>query len=130
MNTAVLKRSVVLNGRKTSVSLENEFWDALHEIANSRKISMPTLLDEIEHSRNTINFSSAIRIFVFSKLRKDAVSAQHHRPDGQNLRARAEECRVLAETFGHPETRATMLSIADDYERMAAQIGRSTTNKQ
>jgi len=124
MNTAVLKRSVVLNGRKTSVSLENEFWDALHEIANSRKISMPTLLDEIEHSRNTINFSSAIRIFVFSKLRTGGVSAQHHRPDGRNLRARAEECRVLAETFLPPETRATMLRIADDYESMAAQIDR------
>ena len=38
MDVPNLKRSIVLDGRKTSVSLENEFWTGLHEIAASQKI--------------------------------------------------------------------------------------------
>jgi hypothetical protein len=39
--------------------------------------------------------------------------------DGRAWRARAEECRAIADTFENPETRAKMLAVADDYERMA-----------
>lgn len=39
--------------------------------------------------------------------------------DGRAWRARAEECRAIADTFENPETRAKMLAVAADYERMA-----------
>ncbi len=39
--------------------------------------------------------------------------------DGKAWRARAEECRAIADTFDNPETRAKMYRVADDYERMA-----------
>ena len=40
--------------------------------------------------------------------------------DNITWRARAEECRALAQTFSNPETRRKMLAVASDYERMAA----------
>ena len=66
MQTAVIKRSIVLNGHKTSVSLENEFWNALREIAGREGTTMSTLVGKIDHDRNSCNLSSAIRVFVFS----------------------------------------------------------------
>jgi predicted DNA-binding ribbon-helix-helix protein len=70
MKSAVIKRSVVVNGRKTSVSLENEFWDALRQVAKQSNLSVASLLGEIERSRTTINLSSAIRIFLLNHFRK------------------------------------------------------------
>jgi predicted DNA-binding ribbon-helix-helix protein len=69
MKSAVIKRSVVVNGRKTSVSLENEFWDALRQVAKQSNVSIARLLVEIERSRTTINLSSAIRIFLLNHFR-------------------------------------------------------------
>ena len=40
--------------------------------------------------------------------------------DSNTWRVRAEECRALAQTFSHPDTRRKMLEVASDYERMAA----------
>ena len=65
MKTAVIKRSIVISGRKTSVSLENEFWYGLLEIAVYEKMTVPTLVERIDDRRKTVNLSSAIRIFVF-----------------------------------------------------------------
>jgi predicted DNA-binding ribbon-helix-helix protein len=121
MNTAVIKRSIIVGGRKTSISLENEFWDALRGIASARNISITELVEQIERDRKTLNLSSAIRTFVFNNLRKDvaALGSRRQSPDSESLRARGEECRVLAESFADAETRATLLRIADDYDRMA-----------
>jgi predicted DNA-binding ribbon-helix-helix protein len=69
MNSAVIKRSVSFNGRKTSVSLENEFWDALREIAERANLPLPKLVDQVDKDRTTCNLSSAIRIFVFNHFR-------------------------------------------------------------
>jgi predicted DNA-binding ribbon-helix-helix protein len=66
MKTAVIKRSIVIDGRKTSISLEDEFWYGLLEIAVYEKMTVPILVKRIEHRRKTINLSSAIRIFVFN----------------------------------------------------------------
>jgi predicted DNA-binding ribbon-helix-helix protein len=71
MKSAVIKRSVVVNGRKTSVSLENEFWDALRQVAKQSNVSVAMLLVEIERSRTTINLSSAIRIFLLNHFRTE-----------------------------------------------------------
>src|SRR5690242_13860089 len=65
MKSVVIKRSVFINGCKTSISLEDEFWDALREIAEQSKLGLSKLLEQIDQDRNNINLSSAIRVFVF-----------------------------------------------------------------
>jgi predicted DNA-binding ribbon-helix-helix protein len=69
MKSVVIKRSILINGRKTSVSLENEFWDALHEIAEHENVAISALVEKINEGRNNINLSSAIRVFVFNHYR-------------------------------------------------------------
>ena len=125
MKTAVIKRSIFINGRKTSVSLENEFWAGLHEIAKSRKTTAAELVGEIDRQRTTVNLSSAIRIYVYNYFRSkegghaEGNPAQHHL-DGRSLRAQADKYRGLAEGLKDTETRTPMLRIAEDYEQMAA----------
>jgi predicted DNA-binding ribbon-helix-helix protein len=109
------KHSIFVNGRKTSVSLENEFWAGLHGIAKSRKTTAAKLVGEIDRQRSTVNLSSAIRIYVYNYFR----SIEDHL-DGRTLRARAYKYRALAEELKDTETRTSMLRIAEDYEQMAA----------
>ena len=65
------KRSVVIAGHRTSLSLEQPFWDALKEIASGRGVSLARLLAEIDASRQG-NLSSAARLFVLDALRRTA----------------------------------------------------------
>ena len=67
--TDVIKRSIYINGHKTSVSLENEFWQGLREIAGRDRATITTLVEQIDRARNTCNLSSAIRVFVFNHFR-------------------------------------------------------------
>ena len=62
------KRSVVVAGHRTSVSLENVFWDHLRKIAKSRRISVNELVTQIDQSRDG-SLSSAIRVFILKDLR-------------------------------------------------------------
>ena len=73
--SAVMKRSVVLDGHKTSVSLENEFWSALHEIAGREKTNVSKLVARIGHDRTNINLSSTIRVFVLNYFRSQDTSS-------------------------------------------------------
>ncbi|MDO9411265.1 MAG: ribbon-helix-helix domain-containing protein [Pseudolabrys sp.] len=68
--TAIIKRSVMLNGVKTSVSLEEAFWAGLKDIARQRGKTIAGMLSEIGASKNTGNLSSAIRMFVFEHIRR------------------------------------------------------------
>lgn len=61
------KKSVVLFGHATSVSLENEFWQALQNIADNRQTSVSALIAQIDKNRTT-NLSSAIRVFILKQL--------------------------------------------------------------
>jgi predicted DNA-binding ribbon-helix-helix protein len=72
MQTAVIKRSIVLDGHKTSVSLENEFWHGLREIAVRENTALSTLVGKIDRDRNSCNLSSAIRVHVFNYFRAQA----------------------------------------------------------
>ena len=71
---AVVKRTVTVGGHKTSVSLEDAFWDSLKDIAARRGISLSTQLASIDTHRNTGNLSSAIRLFVLDYFRTRAIS--------------------------------------------------------
>jgi predicted DNA-binding ribbon-helix-helix protein len=69
MKSTVIKRSVVLAGRKTSVSLEDPFWTALKEIAGGRDSTLSDLVVSIDTDRQHANLSSAIRLFVLEHYR-------------------------------------------------------------
>ena len=69
MKFAVIKRSISIDGLKTSVSLEDEFWYGLLEIAEYKKITVPALVKQINQTSKTDNLSSAIRLFVFRYFR-------------------------------------------------------------
>ena len=60
----VLKRSVVINGHKTSISLEQDFWMALGEIAATQNASISEFVTVIDRDRKHDNLSSAIRLYV------------------------------------------------------------------
>lgn len=62
------KRSVVVAGHRTSISLEDAFWRALAEIARTRGISLNALVSEIDEERGG-NLSSAIRVYVLDWYR-------------------------------------------------------------
>jgi predicted DNA-binding ribbon-helix-helix protein len=64
MDSPVIKRSVVIAGHKTSVSLEDAFWIALKEIAASRQMNLSELLTSIDSERQQGNLSSCLRLFV------------------------------------------------------------------
>ena len=64
MKSPVVKRSIVIAGHKTSVSLEDAFWSALKEIATGRRITLSDLVGAIDAQRQHGNLSSAIRLFV------------------------------------------------------------------
>ena len=65
------KRSVVIAGHKTSVSLEPDFWDAIKEIAGERGISVNQIIRDID-SGHEGNLSSAIRLYVLRHYRARA----------------------------------------------------------
>jgi predicted DNA-binding ribbon-helix-helix protein len=70
VQSVVKKRSVVVGGRKTSTSLENEFWEALRDIAQSLKMPLSALLATIKAEYQKNSLSSAIRVFVLNYYRK------------------------------------------------------------
>ena len=62
-----VKRSVVVSGHRTSVSLENPFWDVLTQIATDQNVSLNKLITEVDQQRDG-NLSSALRVFILTKL--------------------------------------------------------------
>ena len=62
------KHSLVIAGHATSVSLEQEFWDVLKEIADRRGIALAALIAEVDATREE-NLSSALRLHVLRALR-------------------------------------------------------------
>ena len=66
MKSTVPKRSIVLAGHKTSISLEDAFWRALKDIAGSRRTTLSDLISSIDHERERGNLSSALRLFVLN----------------------------------------------------------------
>jgi predicted DNA-binding ribbon-helix-helix protein len=72
--SAVLKRSIVIEGHKTSVSLEDEFWESFKEIANERGMTLAAMIGAIDGDRKHANLSSAIRLFVLGAYRDQLAS--------------------------------------------------------
>lgn len=72
MKSLVVKRSIVIAGHKTSVSLEDAFWSGLKEIAQAQRITLSNMVAEIDTQRRQGNLSSAIRLFVLDRVRSRA----------------------------------------------------------
>lgn len=72
------KRSIMVAGHATSVSLEQEFWDVLRDLAEARGLSVNQLVADIDLGRDG-NLSSAIRVFVLQQ-----VSGQRKAPGGSD----------------------------------------------
>ena len=63
LESQILKRSLAIDGHKTSISLEAAFWSALKEIAAREGISVPTLVSRIDTDRQHPNLSSVVRLY-------------------------------------------------------------------
>ena len=70
----VVKRSLVIAGHRTSVSLEDAFWRRLRAIGVERGVSLNRLAAEVDAARGEANLSSALRVFVLETI--DAGSGQ------------------------------------------------------
>jgi predicted DNA-binding ribbon-helix-helix protein len=76
MKSPVIKRSIVIAGHKTSVSLEDAFWQGLKEIADERSMTLSDLVSSIDTDRRHGNLSSAIRLFVLDHYRNSGTVAE------------------------------------------------------
>lgn len=66
----VVKHSLVIAGHRTSISLEQDFWDGLRAIAARRELSLSALVAEIDATRGRANLSSAVRVHVLRNLHR------------------------------------------------------------
>jgi predicted DNA-binding ribbon-helix-helix protein len=64
MKSTIIKRSVIVNGHRTSVSVEDAFWTELKSIARYKEMSLADLITSIDRDRQASNLSSALRVFV------------------------------------------------------------------
>jgi predicted DNA-binding ribbon-helix-helix protein len=69
MKSTVIKRSVIIDSHKTSVSVEDAFWESLRKIAEGRNQTLSHLISSINKDRQFANLSSAIRLFVLQHYR-------------------------------------------------------------
>lgn len=72
MTGGVIKRSIEIAGHRTSVTLEDAFWNGLRDIAKARDTSVRSLVAEIDAGRGEHNLSSAVRLFVLAYYRDEA----------------------------------------------------------
>jgi len=90
MKSMVVKRSIVVSGHKTSVSLEDAFWSGIKEIASGRNITLSDLVTAVDSERQQGNLSSAIRLFVLDFYRNQLADIKDRRDDAEgHLKAEA-----------------------------------------
>ena len=81
MKSAVVKRSIMLRGHQTSVSLEDAFWQGLKEMARSNNMNVADMVADIDARRDTGNLSSTIRLYVLEYAQRAALAAQPAAPE-------------------------------------------------
>jgi len=90
MKSPVVKRSIVIAGHMTSVSLKDAFWKGLKEIANGQDLTLSDLVASIDTDRRHGNLSSAIRLYVLDHYRAQIGDQRGSQPvahDGSGVRA-------------------------------------------
>jgi predicted DNA-binding ribbon-helix-helix protein len=76
MKSLITKHSIILAGHKTSISLEDEFWESLRDIAKERHKGVSQLVARIDAERQHANLSSAIRLFVVAYYKQQCAPAR------------------------------------------------------
>ena len=76
MKSPIIKRAIMIDGRKTSISLEDAFWSSLKEIAHAEGATMSELVAKIDKTRKQGNLSSAVRLFVLDRVRNGQTGKQ------------------------------------------------------
>jgi len=94
MKSPVVKRSIVIAGHKTSVSLEDAFWKCLKEIANGRDMTLSDLVATIDTDRRQGNLSSAIRLYVLDHYRGQLNNGHREPPREPAYRAASSTLRA------------------------------------
>ena len=97
MKSLVIKRSVVVAGHKTSVSLEDAFWKGLKDIARGRDVTLSELVGTIDSEREYGNLSSAVRLFVLDFYRTQLSGLKEGRDgsDGEPKNSTARIRRIV-----------------------------------
>ncbi len=97
MKSPVVKRSIVIAGHKTSVSLEEAFWRGLKDIAVTRHVTLSDLVGSIDSERKHGNLSSAIRLFVLGhyQARPSAENASRPAPAREMIMMPAQTASIL-----------------------------------
>ena len=93
MTSTILKRSIVIEGQKTSISVEDVFWVSLKEIANRRRMTLSALVAGIrDHRVPGSNLSSAIRVYIMRHFQSllETLAIAGHLPDLVRREHRAE----------------------------------------
>jgi predicted DNA-binding ribbon-helix-helix protein len=85
MKSAIVKRSIVVAGHKTSVSLEDAFWNGLKEIVRERHMTLSELVAEIAAQRRLGNLSSALRLFVLDFYRTQLFHPKEGRDENHEI---------------------------------------------
>ncbi len=93
MKSAVRKRSIIIDGHKTSISMEEPFWQALRDIARQRGLNLSALVGSIKAARaENSNLSSAVRVHILahvrtrlSELREASWQAASTQPPGERI---------------------------------------------
>ena len=76
MRSTIVKHSIVIDGHKTSISLEDAFWGSLQEIAHQRNETLSCLIAKIDAERKTANLSSNLRLFVLEYYQDQCASSK------------------------------------------------------
>ena len=98
MKSVIVKRSIIIAGHKTSVSLEDAFWTTLKDIAEQRHLTVSELVASIDAARRHGNLSSAIRLFVLDFYR-EIVAEYLKRQKTRDMLARADQAGLAKQ--GH-----------------------------
>jgi predicted DNA-binding ribbon-helix-helix protein len=85
MKSPVVKRSIVIAGHKTSVSLEDAFWKGLKEIAGGRDMTLSEMVAAIDSERQHGNLSSAIRLYVLDFYRNGRTEQKDEREGSRDI---------------------------------------------
>ena len=76
MKSAIIKRAIMIDRHKTSISLEDAFWSSLKEIAHAEGATVSELVAMIDKTRKKGNLSSAVRLFVLDRVRDGQMGKQ------------------------------------------------------
>jgi predicted DNA-binding ribbon-helix-helix protein len=77
MKSSIQRHTIIIDGHKTTVSLENAFWRDLKEIAHAQEATLSELVAKIDQTRQQSNLSSAIRLYVLEHIRRHGQGDRH-----------------------------------------------------